>query len=55
MIQTLLAGVILLCMLGSMVSGIFQSRYVFSFLPKHGGYESAQKRIFSAPTGASSA
>ena len=43
MIQTLLTGVILLCMLGSMVSGILLSRYVFKFLPKHGGYEAAQK------------
>ena len=43
MIQTLLAGVIFLCMLGSMVSGILLSRYVFSFLPKHSGYEAAQK------------
>ena len=41
MIQTLLAGVIFLCMLGSMVSGIFLSRYVFSFLQKHGGEELA--------------
>ena len=41
MIQTLLAGVIFLCMLGSMVSGILLSRYVFSFLPKHGGEELA--------------
>lgn len=43
MIQTLLARVIFLCMLGSMVSGILLSRYVFTFLPKHGGYEAAQK------------
>ena len=42
-IQTALVGVILLCMLGSMVSGILLSRYVFTFLPKHGGYEPAQK------------
>ncbi len=49
MIQTLLAGVIFLCMLGSMVSGIFLSRYVFSFLPKHGGEELAgQVHIFCA-------
>ena len=40
-IRTLLAGVIFLCMLGSMVSGILLSRYVFSFLPKHGGEELA--------------
>lgn len=42
-IQTALVGVILLCMLGSMVSGILLSRYVFTFLPKHGGYELAQQ------------
>lgn len=42
-LQTALVGVILLCMLGSMVSGILLSRYVFTFLPKHGGYEAAQK------------
>ena len=41
MIQTLLAGVIFLCMFGSMVSGILLSRYVFMFLPKHGGEELA--------------
>lgn len=40
-VQTLLAGLILLCMLGSMISGIVISRYVFSFLPDHGGYELA--------------
>ena len=42
-VQTALVGVILLCMLGSMVSGILLSRYVFTFLPKRGGYEAAQK------------
>ena len=41
MVQTLLAGVIFLCMFGSMVSGILLSRYVFTFLPKHGGEELA--------------
>lgn len=45
-IQTALVGVILLCMLGSMVSGILLSRYVFTFLPKHGGYEAAQKNAY---------
>ena len=38
-LQTVLAGLILLCMIGSMVSGIMLSRYVFAFLPSHGGYE----------------
>ena len=42
-VQTALVGVIFLCMFGSMVSGILLSRYVFTFLPKHGGYEAAQK------------
>ena len=42
-VQTLLVGLILLCMLGSMGSGIIISRYVFAFLPKHGGYEMAEK------------
>ena len=43
MVQTLLAGVIFLCMFGSMVSGILLSRYVFTFLPKHDGYNLAQQ------------
>ena len=42
-VQTVLAGLIFLCMVGSMVSGIVLSRHVFSFLPKHGGYELAGK------------
>ena len=42
-VQTLLVGLILLCMLGSMFSGIVISRYVFAFLPKHGGYELAER------------
>ena len=40
-VQTALAGLIFLCMVGSMVSGIVLSRHVFAFLPKHGGYELA--------------
>ena len=40
-VQTVLAGLIFLCIIGSMVSGIVLSRHVFSFLPKHGGYELA--------------
>ncbi len=40
-IQTTLAGLIFLCMIGSMISGIILSRYVFAFLPAHGGYELA--------------
>lgn len=42
-LQTILVGLIFLCMIGSMVSGIVLSRHVFSFLPKHGGYELAGK------------
>lgn len=42
-VQTALAGLIFLCMVGSMVSGIVLSRHVFAFLPKHGGYELARK------------
>lgn len=41
--QTVLVGLIFLCMVGSMVSGIIISRYVFTFLPNHGGYELAGK------------
>lgn len=36
-VQTLLAGLILLAMAGSMVSGIILSRHVFAFLPIKGG------------------
>lgn len=43
MVQTTLIGLIFLCMVGSMVSGIVLSRHVFAFLPKHGGYELAGK------------
>ena len=42
-VQTVLAGLIFLCMVGSMISGIVLSRHVFAFLPKHGGYELAQQ------------
>ena len=35
--QTLLAVLVLVCILCSMVSGIVLSRYVFSFLPIEGG------------------
>ena len=35
-VQTALAGLILLCMVGSMISGIVLSRHVFAFLPRHG-------------------
>ena len=42
-VQTALAGLIFLCMVGSMISGIVLSCHVFAFLPKHGGYELAGK------------
>ena len=42
-VQTVLAGLIFLCMVGSMISGIVLSRHVFAFLPRHGGYELAGK------------
>ena len=42
-VQTALAGLIFLCMVGSMISGIVLSRHVFAFLPRHGGYELAGK------------
>ena len=42
-VQTVLVGLIFLCMVGSMVSGVVISRHVFAFLPKHGGYELAGK------------
>lgn len=35
--QTILAALVLLSMLGSMVSGVMMSRYVFDFLPIQGG------------------
>ena len=35
-LQTILALLVLLCMLGSMLSGIWMSRYVFDFLPTQG-------------------
>ena len=42
-VQTALIGLIFLCMVGSMISGIVLSRHVFAFLPRHGGYELAGK------------
>ena len=43
MVQTALAGLIFLCMVGSILSGIVLSRHVFAFLPMHSGYELAGK------------
>lgn len=37
MIQIVLVALLVLCMLGSMISGIMLSRYVFDFLPIQGG------------------
>lgn len=42
-LQTALAGLIFLCMIGSMASGILLSRHVFPFLPKQTGYALAGK------------
>ena len=42
-IQTMLAVLIFLCMIGSMISGLILSRYVFAFLPKYHGYEGFEK------------
>ncbi len=48
-VQTVLAGLITLCMILSMASGIVLSRHVFALLPQHGGYEVAGKlHILSA-------
>ena len=41
-LQTVLAALVLLTMLGSMVSGIMMSRYAFSFLDIHGGMSLAR-------------
>lgn len=43
MVQIVLNGLIFLCMIGCMVSGIVLSRYAFAFLPEHGGYELSGK------------
>lgn len=42
-VKTVLIGLIFLCMIGSMTSGIILSRYVFAALPVHAGYEIAGK------------
>lgn len=39
--QTVIAALVLVCMLGSMVSGIIISRHVFAFLPGRGVFETA--------------
>ena len=41
-LQTVLVLLVLLTMLAEMVSGILMSRYVFSFLPRHGGMAAAR-------------
>ena len=50
-VQTVLIGLIFLCMIGSMISGIILSRYVFAALPVHTGYEVAGNLIFSVLIG----
>lgn len=48
-LQTTLVAAVLLCMLGSMVSGIMLSRYVFEFLPIDTGHSFARMlHMFSA-------
>ena len=42
-VQTVLNTLIFLCMMGCMVSGILLSRYLFVFLPEHGGEELSEK------------
>lgn len=47
-VQTVLVVLIFLCMAGSMVSGILLSRYVFAFLPVHGGEFAEKLHLFCA-------
>jgi len=42
-LQTFFVVLVLVCMLGSMVSGIVMSRYVFDFLPIRGGWALSRK------------
>lgn len=42
-VQILLNGLIFLCMIGCMVSGILLSRYVFPFQPEYGAEATAEK------------
>lgn len=42
LVQTLVVLLLVLAMLGSMASGIVLSRYVFDFLPRFGGQETAR-------------
>lgn len=41
-LQTILVAAVLFCMLGSMVSGVMLSRYVFAFLPINAGHSFAR-------------
>lgn len=41
-LQTILVAAVLLCMLGSMVSGVMLSRYAFAFLPINSGHSFAR-------------
>lgn len=50
-LQTALAPLVLLCMLGSMLSGIWMSRYVFDFLPTQGHMGLARTAHLCAPIG----
>lgn len=42
-LQTVINLMVFVCMLGSMISGIMMSRYVFSFLPINSGMDFARK------------
>lgn len=53
-LQTILALLCAVSMLGAMASGIWMSRYAFVFLPVHGGMAFARTAICSAFTGISS-
>ena len=52
LLQTILAGLVLLTMLGAMVSSVLISREVFAFLPSAAGEALAGRCTFCAPTGA---
>lgn len=41
-IQTVLVATVLICMLGSMISGVMLSRYAFAFLPINAGHSFAR-------------
>lgn len=50
-VQTVVAGLLLVTMVGSMASGIVLSRYAFGFLPPHGGQALARAITCPVPIG----